>query len=74
MSPATPASPVSRAGIGFVVITVLLDVMALGITIPVLPRLVEGMMGGDKVQAALMLVAAIIATRPVRLADPRPAV
>src|SRR5215475_5447096 len=36
----------------FIFITVVVDVLALGIIIPVLPKLVEGFMGGDTAQAA----------------------
>lgn len=36
-----------RAAIAFVFITVLLDILALGIVIPVLPNLVTGFQGGD---------------------------
>ena len=41
-----PAAP-SRAAFVFIFITVLLDMLALGIIIPVLPRLVVDFMGGD---------------------------
>lgn len=46
---------VRRAAVAFILITVLLDVLALGIVIPVLPRLIEGFMGGDTAQAAQVL-------------------
>jgi MFS transporter, DHA1 family, tetracycline resistance protein len=36
----------------FIFITVVVDVLALGIIIPVLPKLVEGFLGGDTAQAA----------------------
>jgi DHA1 family tetracycline resistance protein-like MFS transporter len=41
-----------RAAFAFVFITVLLDMLAIGIIIPVLPRLVEDFMGGDTGRAA----------------------
>lgn len=41
-----------RAAIAFVFVTLVLDVLALGIVIPVLPKLVQGMVGGDTVRAA----------------------
>jgi MFS transporter, DHA1 family, tetracycline resistance protein len=41
-----------RAAFAFVFITVLLDMFAIGIVIPVLPRLVEDFMGGDTAKAA----------------------
>lgn len=43
-----PAAP----AIGFIFATVALDMLALGIGIPVLPRLVEGFSGGDTAAAA----------------------
>ena len=36
----------------FIFVTVALDMMALGIVVPVLPKLVEGFMGGDTARAA----------------------
>lgn len=42
----------SRAAVAFVFVTIVIDILALGIIIPVLPKLVEGFMGGDTVQAA----------------------
>lgn len=41
-----------RAALAFVFATVLLDVLAFGIVIPVLPRLIEGFLGGDTRAAA----------------------
>src|SRR5438094_9513536 len=41
-----------RAAIAFIFITVVLDVVAMGIVIPVLPKLVEGFLGGDTARAA----------------------
>lgn len=43
-----------RAAFAFVFITVLLDMFAIGIIIPVLPKLVEDFMGGDTARAAAM--------------------
>jgi DHA1 family tetracycline resistance protein-like MFS transporter len=45
-----PAPP--RAALVFIFAIVLLDVIALGIVIPVLPKLIEGMLGGDTPRAA----------------------
>ena len=50
-----PAQPPSRAAFVFIFITVLLDMLALGIIIPVLPRLVVDFMGGDAPGAAEVL-------------------
>ena len=38
----------------FIFVTVVLDVLAMGVVIPVLPRLVEGFLGGDTASAAEM--------------------
>lgn len=46
------ALPVRRAAVVFIFITVLLDMMALGIVLPVLPKLVEDFTGGNTVRAA----------------------
>jgi DHA1 family tetracycline resistance protein-like MFS transporter len=46
--------PPRRAAFAFVFITVLLDMFAIGIIIPVLPKLVEDFMGGDTARAAAM--------------------
>jgi MFS transporter, DHA1 family, tetracycline resistance protein len=50
----TPSSSVSprRAAIGFIFITALLDVMSLGLIIPVLPNLVKSFVGGDTALAS----------------------
>ena len=41
-----------RAAVAFILVTILLDIMALGMVIPVLPSLVIEFMGGDTVGAA----------------------
>jgi DHA1 family tetracycline resistance protein-like MFS transporter len=41
-----------RAAVIFIFITVLLDVLALGMIIPVLPKLIEQFRGGDTASAA----------------------
>jgi MFS transporter, DHA1 family, tetracycline resistance protein len=46
-----PVAP-RRAAFAFVFVTVLLDMFAIGIIIPVLPKLVEDFMGGDTARAA----------------------
>jgi DHA1 family tetracycline resistance protein-like MFS transporter len=48
----TPARP---AAVLFVFVTILLDMLALGIILPVLPTLVMGFMGGDAARTAEML-------------------
>ncbi|HSX61543.1 MAG TPA: TCR/Tet family MFS transporter [Tahibacter sp.] len=45
-------SPARKAALAFIFITVLLDILAFGIVIPVLPRLIKQMAGGDMVAAA----------------------
>lgn len=44
--------PASRAAIGFIFVTVLLDVLSFGVTIPVLPKLIIEFQGGDANSAA----------------------
>jgi DHA1 family tetracycline resistance protein-like MFS transporter len=51
MTEPTPPAP-RRAAFAFVFVTVLLDMFAIGIIIPVLPKLVEDFMGGDTARAA----------------------
>lgn len=41
-------APVRRAAIAFILVTALLDIMAMGITIPVLPPLIEQMSGSSQ--------------------------
>jgi DHA1 family tetracycline resistance protein-like MFS transporter len=41
-----------RGALAFIFVTVLLDMLAVGIVIPVLPKLVETMVGGDTARAA----------------------
>src|SRR5690242_9485191 len=54
--PSTMNGPLAprRAAFAFVFVTVLLDMFAIGIIIPVLPRLVEDFMGGDTARAAMI--------------------
>lgn len=48
----SPPTAPSRAAVAFVFVTVVLDMMALGIIIPVFPKLVESFAGGDTAHAA----------------------
>jgi len=41
-----------KAGLGFIVITLFLDILGLGLIIPILPRLVESFVGNDPSQGA----------------------
>jgi len=50
-TPARAAEP-PRAALAFIFAIVLLDVIALGIVIPVLPKLIEGMLDGNTARAA----------------------
>src|SRR5580698_1269282 len=45
--------PVRRAAVAFIFITVLLDMLAFGIIIPVLPHLIMQLIGGSYAQAAM---------------------
>jgi DHA1 family tetracycline resistance protein-like MFS transporter len=47
-----PEPPHRRAALVFVLVTVVLDMLALGMIVPVLPRLVVAFLGGDTVRAA----------------------
>src|SRR5438045_3251031 len=51
----SPVTPPSRAAVAFIFITVLLDMLALGMIIPVLPKLIEQFEGGNTVRAAEMI-------------------
>ena len=48
----TPSRASRRAAFAFVFVTVLLDMLAIGIIIPVLPKLVVGFVGGDAAEGA----------------------
>ena len=50
VAPAAPGP--RRAAVVFVFVTVALDVIALGVVIPVLPKLVIAFVGGDTARAA----------------------
>ncbi len=51
--PASPAVPrVRTAAIAFIFVTVLIDVLAFGLIIPVLPHLIQDFAGGDTAHAA----------------------
>ena len=52
MSFAAPGFRPRKAALAFIFVTVVLDMLALGIVIPVLPHLVEDFMGGDTAGAA----------------------
>ena len=52
--PPVPAAP-RRAALVFIFITLLLDILALGIIIPVLPGIVSGFLGGDTARAARVI-------------------
>ena len=52
MQKATPKPEPRKAALAFIFVMVVLDVMALGIIIPVLPKLVESMAGGNTARAA----------------------
>jgi len=56
--PDSPAPP-RRAALVFVFVTVVLDMLALGMIVPVLPKLVESFMGGDTASHPWALSAAL---------------
>jgi DHA1 family tetracycline resistance protein-like MFS transporter len=49
---ATTTTPVRRAALAFIFVTVLLDILAFGMIIPVLPHLIASFYGGDVSLAA----------------------
>jgi MFS transporter, DHA1 family, tetracycline resistance protein len=49
---ASAPAPMRRAALAFIFVTVMLDMLALGMIIPVLPKLVERFMGGNTAAAA----------------------
>ena len=49
------SNPPRRAATAFILVTVVLDVLSLGIIIPVLPKLIENFVDGNTVRAAQML-------------------
>lgn len=51
-APAPAKPPKDRAAFSFIFITVLLDMVALGMVVPVLPRVILGFVDGDASQAA----------------------
>ena len=52
MNAAIEAKGGRRAALAFIFITIVLDILALGLIIPVLPKLIEGFLGGDTAGAA----------------------
>jgi DHA1 family tetracycline resistance protein-like MFS transporter len=50
----TAITPVRRAALAFIFITVLLDILAFGMIIPVLPHLIASFLGGDLSRAAVV--------------------
>ena len=52
MSESITTAPPRRAALIFIFITILLDMLSLGMIIPVLPKLVENFLGGDTARAA----------------------
>ena len=41
-----------KAGLGFIVVTLFLDILGIGLVVPILPRLVEGFVGNDPTEGA----------------------
>jgi len=52
MSAAAPVAGAGRAALAFIFVTVVLDMLALGMVVPVLPRLIEDFLGGNTAGAA----------------------
>ncbi len=53
MDTSATTTPVRRAALAFIFITVLLDILAFGLIIPVLPHLIKQFVGGDIAQATV---------------------
>jgi MFS transporter, DHA1 family, tetracycline resistance protein len=49
-----PTKPARRAALAFIFITIVLDMLAVGMIVPVLPNLVASFLGGDTAKAARM--------------------
>src|SRR5271169_6127778 len=52
MTEPEPARQPRRAAVAFILVTIALDMLALGMVIPVLPKLVEGFVDGDTGRAS----------------------
>ena len=46
------ATPVRRGAVAFIFVTILLDMLALGVIMPILPKLIESFVGNDTAHAA----------------------
>jgi len=46
------ASPIRRGAVAFIFVTILLDMLAIGLIMPILPKLVESFVGNDTARAA----------------------
>ncbi|HEX8437054.1 TCR/Tet family MFS transporter [Archangium sp.] len=55
MSDSTPHAPPRRAALIFIFITILLDMLAMGMIIPVLPKMIVNFLSGDTARAAEIL-------------------
>ncbi len=55
MTHAGTLHPPRRAALAFIFVTVMLDMLALGMVVPVLPHLIEDFLGGDTPRAALLV-------------------
>jgi len=49
---ARSAAPVRRGAVAFIFVTILLDMLALGVIMPILPKLIESFVGNDTAHAA----------------------
>ena len=55
MNDVAPSAAVRKAALAFIFVTVMLDMLALGIVVPVLPKLILGFEGGDSAAAAVVV-------------------
>ena len=70
----THSSPPRRAAFVFVFITVLLDMLALGIVIPVLPKLVVDFLSGDTARVVNVIGRAAVQVSARKFRPNRPPV
>lgn len=49
---AQSAAPVRRGAVAFIFVTILLDMLALGVIMPILPKLIESFVDNDTAHAA----------------------
>lgn len=54
-----PATPVGGAAAAFIFVTILLDMVAIGLIMPILPKLIESFVDNDTASAARILACSV---------------